>query len=97
MVRTENTFGSFVSLANDALHFVVDLNRRGFAVVAMLGDLAAQEDLFFFLAESQRAQFAHAKLADHLAGQFRRALNVIAGAGAHLVQENLFGDDGHPS
>ena len=55
----------------------------------MLGDLAAQKDLLFFFAESQRAEVAHAPLADHGAGHLGGALNVVGGAGGHLAEEDL--------
>ena len=58
----------------------------------MLRDFAAQEDLLFLLAEAQRTQFAHAPLANHLAGQIGGALDVVARAGGDVVHEDLFGD-----
>ena len=58
----------------------------------MLGDLAAQEDLLFFLAEAHRTKFAHAPFANHLASHIGGALDVVAGAGGDMVHENLFGD-----
>src|SRR5215472_14213590 len=58
----DDLLGTAVVRRDDPLHFLVDLNRRLFAVVAMLGKLAPQEDLLFLLAEAQRAEFAHAPL-----------------------------------
>src|ERR1700688_1801263 len=58
IVRRQNAFGGVVSLAHDAANFVVDFDCRGFAVIAMLGNLAAQENLLFLLAEGQRAKIA---------------------------------------
>ena len=88
----QNALRGVVALADHAANFVVDFDRRGFAVIAMLVDLAAEEDLLFFLAEGQRSEIAHAEFADHFARQFRGALDVVACAGAHLVEEHLFGD-----
>src|SRR3954447_11986013 len=51
VIRRQNAFGGFIPFVNHALHFFVDLDRRGLAVVAMLVDLAAEEYLLFFLAE----------------------------------------------
>src|SRR3954449_5484578 len=48
VVRRQNALGGLVPLVDHALYFFVDLDRRGLAVIAMLIDLAAQEDLLFF-------------------------------------------------
>ncbi len=56
----------------------VDLHRGGLGVVDPLGEVAAEEDLLFLLAEGHRAELlAHAPLADHLAGQLGRPLDVV--------------------
>ena len=81
-----------ITIANQPAYFVVDLDRGCFTVIAVLRDLPAQEDLLFFLAESQRPQIAHAELAHHLARKLGGSLNIIACTGAHLVQEHLFRD-----
>ena len=39
---------------DDALHLLVDLNGRIFAVIPVLSDLASKEDLLFLFAEGQR-------------------------------------------
>ena len=72
-------------------HFEVDLARRLLAEVAVLCDLAAQENLFFFLAEGERAQAAHAVFTDHAPRQIGRALNIAACARGHLVEEDFLG------
>src|SRR6202165_1548463 len=72
--------------------FFVNLDGGGFAVVAVLRDLASEENLLFFLAEGQPPQVAHAPFANHLARQFRGPLNVVASARRHLAQEKLFRD-----
>src|SRR5215467_5272019 len=89
VVRSEDALCRFVALANQPLYFLVNLDRRSLAVVAVLGNFASEEDLLFFLAEGQRSKITHAEFADHLAGHFGGSLDVIACAGAHLVQENL--------
>ena len=81
--------GLGVGLVNKAANLGINFQRRLLAEVAMLVDLAAQEDLLFFLAEGKRSQAAHAPLANHLASHVRGALNVVAGAGGHLLQEEL--------
>ena len=57
----------------------------------MLCDLAAEEDLLFLFAKGHRAEFRHAELADHLAGELGGAFDVAAGAGSHLLEEDLLG------
>ena len=44
-----------------------------------------------FLPKVIGPSFAHAELADHLAGELGGALDVAAGAGGHLLEEDLFG------
>ena len=61
-----------------------------FAVVAMLRDFTAEEDLFFLLAERHRTERRHSELADHFARQFRRLFDVVAGARRHRFQEQFF-------
>src|ERR1017187_2032698 len=56
-----------ISFVHKAPNFLIDLLRSFLAEVAMLADLAAQEDLLFFLTEGHRPQRGHAGLADHLA------------------------------
>ncbi len=76
---------------HDATHFLVDVNRGVFRVVAVLRDFAAQEDRLFLLAEGQRAERAHAPVANHLAGDFRGAFDVVARAGGDVAEENFLG------
>src|SRR5206468_11132753 len=90
-VVRENVLGSRITIVDYLADFLIDLDGSVFAVVAMLIDLAAQEDLFFLLAEGQWAKIAHAPLTNHLASQFSCALNVIARASAHLSHEEFFG------
>src|SRR5688500_13254273 len=75
LVLGENRGAALVLIANNELDLGVDLKRRVFAVVGVLRDLAAEEDLLFFLAEGQRAhRFAHAPPADHAPGHVGGAL-----------------------
>src|SRR5215472_13401934 len=55
-VVAENLLGSVVAVIDQLAHFLVNLDGSVFAVVAMLRDLAAQEDLLFLLAEGQRTE-----------------------------------------
>ena len=81
---------ALVVLGDDALHFLVDPDRGLLAVVRVLRDLAAEEDLLFLLAEGQRPdRVAHAPLADHLARQLGGALDVVAGAGGHAARSMI--------
>ena len=47
---------SLVAIEDKLPNFLVDRDSRAFAVVAMLRDLASEEDLFFLFAERQRAR-----------------------------------------
>src|SRR5581483_971220 len=71
-------------------NLLVDMLRSLFAEVAMLIDLAAEEDLLFLLAKRDRAERAHAELANHSTGEIGSLLDVVAGASRHLAEENLF-------
>ncbi len=84
-----NRMSRLVGLVDQAAHFQVDLASRFLAEIAMLRDLAAQEDLLLLLAEGERTQAAHAVLANHAPGQISRALNIAARACGHLVEENF--------
>ena len=84
LVLGQQLVRALVVVGDEALHFLVDLERRVLAVVLVLRDLAAEEDLLFLLAEGERPhRVAHAPLAHHPARQLGRALEVVAGAGRH--------------
>ncbi len=89
LVGVENAVRRLVSLVDQAANFEIDLARRLFREVAVLCDLAAQEDLLFLLAEGQRTEAAHAVLAHHAAGEVGGVLDIAACAGGHLVEEDL--------
>src|SRR5258708_32534499 len=55
----------------------------------MLCDFAAEEYLFFLLAEGERTEAAHAVLTDHATREIGGVFNVAACAGGHLVEEDL--------
>jgi hypothetical protein len=82
-----------VLLVDDAAHFLVDLLHGLLGDVGGLGDRAAQEHLALVLGVDHRAQrVGHAVAHDHVARQVGGPLEVVAGAGGHLVHEHLFGD-----
>ena len=56
----------------------------------MLGDLASEEDLFFLLSERERAERRHAELANHLPRELGGLFDIVACAGCHGPQEQLF-------
>ncbi len=48
--------------------------------------------MLLLLAKGERTDFVtHAPIADHLAGQFGGPLDVVAGAGSQVVEEDLLG------
>ena len=55
LVLGQQQRAALVLVADDLLDLSVDLQRRVLAVGRALGDLAAQEDLLFFLTKGQRA------------------------------------------
>jgi len=64
-----------------------------FAHVGGLGHRAAQEHFALVFGVHHRAQgVGHAVARHHVAGNLGGALEVVAGAGGHLVHEHLFGD-----
>src|SRR5262245_1651794 len=93
LVLGEELVRAVIRVGHEALHFLIDLERGVLAVVLVLRDLAAEEDLLFLLSEGERThRVAHAPLADHPAGELGRALEVVAGAGGEAVHRDLFGD-----
>src|SRR5208283_972404 len=88
----DNLARAAVAIFHQLAHLFIDSNGSRFAVVAMLRDFAAQEDLLFLLAEAHGAKLAHAPLANHLAGHLRGALDIVTGAGSDVVHEYLFRD-----
>ena len=59
----------------------------------MLGEVAAQEHHFVVTAEVKRAELlGHAPLADHLARQICRGVDIIGSARGDLSENDLFGD-----
>src|SRR6266436_6029978 len=91
LMSGEKTLRSLVTSVDNPLHFAVNLQRGIFAEVPVLRDFPAQEDGFFLLAERQRPQVAHAPFADHVAGDIRGTLDVVARTSCDVAQENLFG------
>ena len=81
-----------IAALDQVAHFGIDTDSRCFAVVAVLRDLTAQEDLFLLLAEGQRAHGTHAPLADHLTRHRRGLFDIVPGAGRHEVEEHFLGD-----
>ena len=82
-IAVEHLEGGFVGVVDKAADLGIDLASGFLGVIAVLGDFAAEEDLLLLLAEGERTELAHAPLADHLAGNFGGALDIVAGAGGH--------------
>src|SRR6476646_5266649 len=55
LLAGQQLVSAVVVARDETFHFVIDLERRVFAVVLVLSDFAAEEDLLFFLAEGQRS------------------------------------------
>src|SRR5579863_1274121 len=90
-IRGEDVLGALVAMHNELLHFLVDLDRGVLAEVALGGEIPSQEDFLLVLAEGQGTQARHPEFAHHAAREFRRLLDVVAGAGGDVVQKHLFG------
>ena len=91
LVGVEDGVGRLVGCVHEEANLGVNLASGLVGEVAVLCDLASEEDLLFLLAEGHRPESAHAEFADHLAGEFGGALDVVAGTGGHLLEEDLFG------
>ena len=82
-----------VAVHHDAPDLGVDGARRLLRVVRLMTHVAAEEHLLLLMAEGNRAHLlAHAPLAHHLAGEVGRLVDVVAGAGGHLPEDDLLGD-----
>src|SRR6266571_5299049 len=89
-VGLQDLLRPLVRLQGEPLDLLVDQDGGRFAVVLVLGDLPAEEDLLLLLAEGQRShRRAHAPLADHLARHLGRLLEIVAGAGREDAHEHL--------
>src|SRR5471030_1685217 len=91
-VFLHNGCRGIVAFLHQLLHLLINADGGLFAVVAMLRDLAAQENLLFLLAVAQGPELAHAPLANHLASQVGGALDIVARPGGHVVHVLLFGN-----
>src|SRR6185437_15211288 len=60
LMRVQDVVSRPIGLVRQVADFGVDLPRRFLGEVAVLRDLAAQEDLLFLFAEGQRTKAAHA-------------------------------------
>src|SRR6187399_1972273 len=81
-VLGKDRLGARVVVGHEALHFLVDLERRVLAVVLVLGNLTSEEDLLLLLSEGERSHgVAHTPFAHHAARQVSRPFEVVASAG----------------
>src|SRR5215210_3169671 len=91
-VLLERAAGERMRLLDHAPDLVVDLARDLLGVVGLRGHLAAQEGHVLVAAEDARPElFAHAVAHDHLLRRVRDLLEVVRGAGRHLVEDELLG------
>src|SRR4029453_18314523 len=90
-VLLEDLLGPRGAVHDDPLDLAVDGQRGLLAVVLGPRHFPAEEDVLLVLAEGERSQaIGHAPLAHHLAGHLGRLLEVVAGAGRLLLQDDLF-------
>ena len=91
-VLRQHLAGALVGLLDEARDLEVDAVRRLGRVIALGGDVAAQEDLVVGLAVHLGPKLlAHAVAHNHAAGHLRGALDVVGGAGGDVVAEELLG------
>src|SRR3954454_16375786 len=77
---------------DEGLDLLVDLLGDVLGVVALVTHVAAEEDFALALPETDGAEgVAHAVLHHHRAGDLRRLLDVVGGAGRRLVEDQLLG------
>jgi hypothetical protein len=89
-VREKDLFGARISAVNQFTHFLVDLLGGGLAVIAGARDIAAEKDVILMLAVFYHAHpVTHAPLANHLARESCRHLDVTARAAGHVPENNF--------
>ena len=82
-----------VGLVDDRPDLLVDRLGDLVAVVALLADLAAEEHELVALPERERAELvAHPELGDHPASQVGRLLDVVAGTGRRVAEDQALRD-----
>src|SRR6476661_9594397 len=92
-VRRQDVRRSLIGLVDDGPDLFVDLLSDLIAVVALLADLATEEHELVTLPEGQRAELvAHAELGDHPTGEVGRLLDVVAGTGRRVTEDETLGD-----
>src|SRR5438034_189842 len=90
-VPAEEELRPLVRLEDDATDLVVDLDGRGLGVLRPLREVPPEEDLLLLLAVGDRPELlAHAPLAHHLPRQLGGALEIVARAGGHVAEHELF-------
>ena len=88
----EHVRGAQVGLVDDGAHLVVDHAGDLIRVVALLADVAAQEDHLLALAIGTRTQLvAHAELGDHATRQVGGLLDVVRGARGGVAEHEPLG------
>src|SRR5712691_8781478 len=91
-IGLEELAGAHRTVRDDALDLGVDEDGRLFAVVLRSRNLAAEEDMLLRFPKGQRPHLVrHAPLTDHLARDLGRLLEIIAGPGGLLLEDDLLG------
>ena len=89
----QQVFGLMIAILNDPSDLGIDLDGSALGVIHFLCEVSPKKDLFLFFPERHRTEFfAHAPLADHTARQIGGLFDVVAGAGRHMVEHELFRD-----
>ena len=90
-VVSDNLPAFLVSVLDVAADFLVDFRSDILRVVALVVEIAPQEDLMVAsLAVRHRAKdVAHAVLGNHAADNLRRALDVAGSAGADFAEHDF--------
>src|SRR3984893_17003160 len=97
----QDLLGALVAGVDEAVDFLVDLAGDFFAVIALLAEVATEEDELFLVAERQWAELlGHAPFGDHAARQLGGLADVVGGARGDVAEDELFRDaaaedDGH--
>ena len=91
-VVLEQLFHAFSRLGHETLDLLVDTMGGGLAVVGLVGDVPAEEDLVLLLAQRRGPELiAHAPVAYHVAADAGDLFDIALRAGGHFAENDLLG------